>query len=37
MTKLENTINNYFKKRKEVVAVYLFGSHAKQQERRLRH
>ena len=35
MTKLENTINNYFKKHKEVVAVYLFGSHAKRQERRL--
>lgn len=33
MHSLERKIANYFQKRKEVVAVYLFGSYAKGQER----
>lgn len=33
MTNLKKTINDYFKNRKEVIAVYLFGSHASGHER----
>lgn len=33
MNLLQTTIRNYFKGRKEVVAVYLFGSHAAGKER----
>ena len=33
MNHLQKTINRYFKNRKEVVAVYLFGSHAAGKER----
>jgi predicted nucleotidyltransferase len=34
MNNLSRTIHNYFQKRKEVVAVYLFGSHAAGKQRR---
>lgn len=34
MNYLQNTVHNYFKKRKEVVAVYLYGSYAAGKEKR---